>query len=527
VKRLLPFMVTLAACSPATQVSGTACMTDADCNLFNVKGTCETTGFCSYPDSTCGGGKRYSPGAGSGLANTCIGGDPACGAKDQPCCGAGACGPYLTCSSEGGTCQCGGIGQPCCGGTTCSAGACAADQTCKMPVGFTQVAVGATHICALATDKTVWCWGEDWTWDTHVPGHRLTTMGGNTPRQVAGATDIVELHSGEFHACGRKSDNTLWCWGHNESGQLGNGTTNTTTTATQIPSLGAVQRFDTGKLHTCAVGSYNGAPGVWCFGHAGVGTYKGAGNPNLSRLGNNNTADSSVPVPVDLSAAAAAGQTVRAISTGGFHSCIVMSDNTVWCWGRGGNGELGNAATADTKVPVEVNLTGIAIPNGVTIDSVSCSDSKKGGSTCISTSNNNIYCWGSGGSGELGDSTNNSRSQPTARVVADFVVGKIAQVASGQQMRCLRSDAGAVWCWGGNTRGVFGTGQSSMQQNVPIQSAMAGATQLDVGHHTACAIDGMNQLFCWGNNVRGQITLRTPTALETSILGPRQIVVTP
>lgn len=528
------FLVALVACSNPT-VNGTSCKSDADCNLFNVAGTCESTGYCSYPDSSCVGGQRYSPGAGSDLANTCVGGTPMCGAEGQPCCGAGACGPNLACSGEAGTCQCGGVGQPCCGGTTCGDSlACGATTTCQTPLGFTQVAVGMGHICALATDKTVWCWGVDWTWGFDVPGHKLPTYDGVTPVQIAGLTDVAEIRAGEFHTCARKSDNTLWCWGHNEHGQLGNGTTSSSTTPVQVTSLGAVQHFDAGTMHTCAVASYNGAPGVWCWGRGGMRGFNSDPtrplNANLGRLGNNGTSDSAVPVAVDLSAAAASGQTVKWISTGDFHSCMVMSDNTVWCWGRGSSGELGNSATADSKVPVKVDFTGLTLPVGATVDEVSCADGKKGTSSCMRLSDGTIYCWGDNSTSEMGDGTNGgARDKPSTAVLGSLFPGRPVQLASAMKTRCARLADGSVWCWGENRKGLLGNGvgQGPMPAQAPGPTlGLAGATQLDMSHHTACAIDAMNRLYCWGNNQRGQISLTSPkTALDTSVLAPHQIIV--
>jgi alpha-tubulin suppressor-like RCC1 family protein len=523
----LVVLLALGACSNP-EISGTTCTSDADCNLFAATGTCEPTGFCSYPDASCVGGKRYSPGAGSSLGNTCIGGDPACGAKDQTCCGAGACGPDLICSGEGGTCQCGGVGQPCCDGTSCSTGlACDANATCKTPMAFTQVAVGKYQVCALASDRTVWCWGFDATWNTDVPGQKSPTLPGLTPTQVAGVTDVVEIRGGEFHTCARKSDNTLWCWGHNEHGQLGNGTTTSSAAATQVPGLGAVQHFDAGTFHTCAIGSYNGAPGVWCWGRGGKG---GMGakpiDATQGRLGNNATADSSVPVAVDLTVAAAAGQTVKWVSAGDFHSCMVMSDNTVWCWGRGASGELGNGATANSKAPVKVDFTGITIPNGVTVDQVSCSDGKHAGSSCMLLSNGTIHCWGNDTLGELGDATTAGQTRPVTKVATDYIPAKIVELASAMSARCARAADGSVWCWGENKKGFHGTGLSSNPTSKPGASLMTGATQIDASHRTACAIDGMNRLYCWGNNQRGQITLHAPAdAVETNVLAPLQVIV--
>jgi len=533
VKRIV-ILLALVACSNPT-VNGTSCTSDSDCNLFNVEGTCESTGFCSYPDSSCAGGQRYSPGAGSNLANSCVGGEPMCGKQDQPCCGTNACGPNLVCSGEAGTCQCGAVGQPCCAGTTCGTGfACASDATCKAPVGFTQVAVGKNHICALAMDQTVWCWGYDMSWGVHVAGQAESIIASLAPAQVTGLSGVAELRAGEGHTCARKMDNTLWCWGHNEHGQLGNGSSTSSATPVQVTGITNVLHFDAGRMHTCAVASFNNVAGLYCWGRGGV---RGINtdpakpiNPNLGRLGNNNNVDSVTPVAVDLSVAAAGGATVKSISTGNFHSCMVMSDNTTWCWGGNVNGELGNGTNTDTKAPVKVDFTGITLPLGVTVDEVSVSDgNKKIASSCVRWSNGAIYCWGNAAQQQLGDNTATTRNKPSTPALTSLITAKAVQLTSANTARCVRAADGTVWCWGENYKGMLGIGRGSNPIGAPTPVVgLSGVTQLDMSHRTACAIDGMNRLFCWGNNQRGQIRLQVPAdKTSTAVLAPQQIVVVP
>ncbi|MBA3542742.1 MAG: hypothetical protein H0T79_24205 [Deltaproteobacteria bacterium] len=521
------WLIAATACSGPT-ITATTCATASDCNLFNVAGTCEATGFCSFPDATCAGGSRYSPGAGDELANTCIGGPSACGAKDEVCCGASTCGPDLTCVGEiesARTCECGALGEACCDGTTCASGLACSAGTCASSTVL-QVAVGAGHVCALRVDKTVWCWGFDWkAYPSGTPGLGASVIASPTPERIAGLDDVAEIAAGEMHTCARKADSTLWCWGHNENGQLGNGTTTHSKIAIQVPGLTGVMRFAGGRLHTCAVGSYLGAAGVWCWGRNGQGGHAtSTAIPNLGRLGNGTVTDSAMPVAVDLTVAAAAGQTVKALSTGGYHSCVVLSDNAVWCWGRNTSSELGDGTTTPSSVPVKVDLSGITpLPIGVGIEEVSCSDGRRNpASTCIRFGNGAVHCWGHGTDGELGDGLGASRATPTI-ALSTGLGAKPVQLAAGQGARCARLDDGEITCWGTNQNGVLGVGVGGNTRfTTPSHTqVISGATQLDMSHHSACAVDGMGRLYCWGTNKRGQAMGRQPAdEAESRVLEP-------
>jgi alpha-tubulin suppressor-like RCC1 family protein len=430
-----------------------------------------------------------------------------------------------------GVCECGGANQPCCSGTTCDDGlSCGATSTCAAN-GFVEVAVGTGHVCALREDKAVWCWGFDYKpFGGALPGINTSVIANPEPAPVAGLTDVAAIRAADFHTCARKTDNTLWCWGHNEAGQLGNGTSTNSATAVRVSDLTNVSLFDGGRLHACALGSYMGTPGLYCWGRNGEKGRNGSpANPNLGRLGNNTVVDSNLPVAVDLSAAAAAGQTVRSLSTGAYHTCIAMSDNRVWCWGRNNLGQLGTGTTTDSKVPVQVSLAGITIPSGATIDEVSCSGSRrKQDSSCLRLSTGAIHCWGYNGEGELGDGGTANRNAPTLAVVTTAFGGaKPLQIASGQNARCTRTSDGFVYCWGRDHAGVLGLDLAgAARYPIPSRTRVIGdVTYLDVGHHTACAVDQSRRLFCWGTNTRGQSTTKAANTFEEkSVLKPFQIV---
>ncbi len=534
-------LLMLGACVRPSKVVGVSCKDDGDCVLGTITGTCESTGYCSYADATCSGGQRYSPGAGDGLGGSCVGGALTCGGQDAPCCGT-VCGANLACDSTL-TCRCGGDGEPCCGGDTCAANlacgegaicacggigepccggdACDGALTCDAGTctgGATQIAVGMGHACALRPDGTVWCWGSDYKpWAQTTPGLLNTTIGSIEPKQMA-IDNVVAIRAAEMHTCARKQDGTLWCWGHDEVGQLGNGTNTSTSVPTQVTGLTGVTLFDGGRAHTCALGTYNGTAGLWCWGRNSRGD-RSTGTPDadMARLGNGTLVDSNVPVAVDLSAATAAGQTVVALSTGSYHSCVALSDNTVWCWGKNDDGQLGNGTTTSAKVPVQVNLGAITIPQGATIDEVSCSDGSgyKAGSTCLRLSTDAVYCWGAGG--DAGDGTTTQRSAPGAAVTTtNLGTATFTQLAAAAEARCGLTSAGDVGCWGTNQNGILGINSGSSATSTTPQQALGltGAVQLDMSHRTACAVTADQAIYCWGTNRRGQIRVDDVRALQ-------------
>src|SRR5262249_34384891 len=144
---------------------------------------------------------------------TCASGTCVCGDKDEPCCdGTTTCGGNLAC--EGGSCACGAHGEPCCGGTTCDTGL--SCPTGTRAAGVIELALGRGTMCALLTDHTVECWGHDgFTFGRSAPSRKTAVIDTTAPVAITNATDVVEIAGGEGHTCVKKSDGTLWCFGHN------------------------------------------------------------------------------------------------------------------------------------------------------------------------------------------------------------------------------------------------------------------------------------------------------------------------
>lgn len=249
----------------------------------------------------------------------------------------------------------------------------------------TDVAAGAYTTCVLKTNGTVWCWGYN--------GHGGLGDGTNTARtygvQVTGITSATQISMGNETSCVRKSDSTVWCWGYNNNSAIGDGTATDKWTPTQVSGLTDAVQVDVGDGYTCAVRS---GGGVRCWG------YNGYGN-----LGDNSVTARNTPVDV-VNLTGVSFVSAAANIGGGFqHTCALKTDGTVWCWGYGGNGELGDGAATTKYSPTQVQ----GITNAAKI-------AVAGLTSCAVLGDGTAKCWGYNNYGQLCDGTVSSRYSPVS-----------------------------------------------------------------------------------------------------------------
>src|SRR6266403_5541896 len=195
--------------------------------------------------------------------------------------------------------------------------------------------------------------------------------------------------------------------------------------------------------------------------------------------------------------------TPTAVAGGGFHACMRLPDGTVQCWGRNNFGQLGNGDgnLADSSVPV-------AVRGLTTATRVVTGDSH----TCALLGDGTVQCWGVGDSGQRGDGTFNNISTVPAAVVG--ITGAVAVAARGYHSCALLGD-GTVWCWGRNSDGQLGVTPSGSQcpttpgffcSSTPVRAAgiTSAAAVIAGGYHT-CALFGDGTVQCWGRNAEGQL----------------------
>lgn len=447
-----------------------------------IPSAASTAGGGSGGASGDSGGAATGSGGGSGAEDAALGADQGAGGGEAGSSGTAGTDAGTDSSSEasaggaGGSTGCSPPGGS--GGTAFDSGGGAGGMTDAGKVGcLTQIALGGDHTCARRVDGTLWCWGSNQ--DGQLGDG--TTLDKHTPVQITAlGSAVAEVRAGEHFTCARKLDGTVWCWGWNVAGQLGDGTTEDKHSPVQVKSLGDTDAIALGVHHACA----RKAQGtLWCWGQ------------NLSgQVGDGTNTNKGTPVQVS-----ALGTSVAEVSLGALHSCARRTDGTLWCWGANGEGQLGDGTSVDSMVPVPV-----------TAFATSCAEVSLGGDhSCARRTGGSLWCWGWNLRGQLGDCTTASKSVPV-QVVA--VGSAVAEVAAGKFHGCARKTDGTLWCWGWNDSGQLGDG-TTVQKNMPFQVvALGGAVAgSEAGARHSCAFKADATLWCWGGNDSGQLGDGTTT----------------
>jgi alpha-tubulin suppressor-like RCC1 family protein len=345
--------------------------------------------------------------------------------------------------------------------------------------GVRSVVANSWHTCAVTTSGGAKCWGDN-SVGTIGDG---TTTDRSVPTDVQGLTGgVVALASAEFSNCALTTAGGMKCWGFNGFGQLGDGSTDGHLAPVDVSGLtGGVAAPGTGFLHTCAVLS-NGGLDCW-------------GSNEFGQLGDGTTADRAVPAGVP-----ATGWEVSAVSGGSVHTCAVLTNGMVRCWGDNSLGQLGDGTTVARLTPVTVSgLSGGDAPVAHGVASVSTG----AGHSCTLTTAGGVECWGRNASGQLGDGTVTNRSTPVP--VAGLSTG-VVFVAAGDTHTCALTVAGGIKCWGDNSYGALGDGTTtSRSAPVDVAGLTSGVARVAAGASFTCAVTTSGGLKCWGRNQAGNL----------------------
>ena len=205
----------------------------------------------------------------------------------------------------------------------------------------------------------------------------------------------------------------------------------------------------------------------------------------------NGTNVGSVDSPVPVSGL---GSGVAAITTGDYHSCALTNAGAVWCWGMNTNGQLGDGTTTSRNAPVAVSGLGSGV----------ASVSAGYGHTCAVTDADALLCWGYNSHGELGDTTTTSRSTPVG--VFGFGSGA-ASVSAGNDHTCAVTTGGAARCWGRNVFGELGDGtETASSTPVAVFGLGSGVAKVSAGGlFHSCAVTTLGAVSCWGDNTNGEL----------------------
>jgi alpha-tubulin suppressor-like RCC1 family protein len=355
---------------------------------------------------------------------------------------------------------------------------------------WASVAANGDHTCAIkATKSSLWCWGDN-TYG-QLGQDPTTTPTIITPTEVDTGTTWSSVATGIDHSCGIQSDDTLWCWGNNDEGQLGDGSNNQSLTPKQIGSDTDWSALSLGNQFTCAI-KQGGS--LWCWG---INTD--------SQLGHT-PADNKVPSKVGVSQKGM-------VSAGNKHACAIKTnDLSLWCWGDNTAGQLGQGDTAVHADPVQE----ITASQWLAV-------SARGDYTCAIRIDTTLWCWGDNGSAQLGNGgLTTQRSNPTL-IASDAVWNT---VDSGTDHSCGIKEDGSLWCWGNNTASQLGDGTTT-PSNVPIQvQILSGSdydwSEVELGNQFSCALKDDSSLWCWGDNSSDQMG-RDDSATNPTYTTPVQI----
>ncbi len=225
---------------------------------------------------------------------------------------------------------------------------------------------------------------------------------------------------------------------------------------------------------------------------------------SYGQLGDGTTTNSSVPVAVDTSGALA-GKTLTQIASGIVATCALDSAGAAYCWGANSYGQLGDGGTANSSVPVAVRTTTTLAGRSLTQITVGYENA------CVLDSAGQAYCWGLNSYGQLGDGNTTSSGVPVTVDSSGLPAGQtFTQISATWFHTCAVDSAGAAYCWGRNSAGQLGDGSSS-SSSVPVAVDVAGAlagqtiTQVTVGAYDTCALDAAGDAYCWGGNSYGQL----------------------
>ncbi len=428
-----------------------------------------------------------------------------CTAEGCPCTGEGQCDADLACVDM--VCT-----APVCGNEAiegdeqCDDGNATDGDGCDMDCTYTEITIDVAYqnTCALIEGGRVRCWGVN---SQGELGYGNTdNLGDNeTPASVGDLMlpgPVFSVASGDQHTCARMGTGTEFiCWGVGSGGRLGYGNTNTIgdnefpSTLGPVDVGGDVQHVTVGGSHSCAITV------------AGTVTCWGVGGAQLGYGNNNSIGDNELPA---AAGSVNIGAAINDVSAGIGHTCAIQSNGAVRCWGNAFSGQLGYGNTnaiGDDETPAAapgapLDFGDDAIEVGAGLNH-----------TCALLNNGDVRCWGANESGQagVGDTTPIGSTVPATMGVPADLGAPAVDIAVGDNHTCALLDNGEFRCWGSNNAGELGLGNTNSLGDDELPSSVDAVMldgeviQFDAGGAHTCVVLDDYRVRCWGANNGGQL----------------------
>ncbi len=375
---------------------------------------------------------------------------------------------------------------------------------------FTSVSAGRGHSLAIGSDGNTyaWGWGKYGKLGTGSSVDRLIPVKVAAPEEAPEDMTFTSISAGSNHSLAIGSDGNTYAWGSGKYGKLGTGSSVDRLIPVKVaapeeaPEGMTFTSVSAGEDHSLAIGSDGN---IYAWGNGGQG-----------RLGNGNTVTRSKPVKVAAPEEAPEGMTFTSVSAGRSHSLAIGSDGNAYAWGYGGNGRLGNGNTVTRSKPVKVAAPEGA-PEGMTFTSVSAG---RYHSLAIG-SDGNIYAWGQGEYGQLGNDNTSDQSTPVKVTAPEGAPEGMtfASVSAGEYHSLAIGSDGNTYAWGQGEYGQLGNDNTS-DQSTPVKvTAPEGMTFASVSagglHSLAIGSDG--NTYAWGSGYHGQLGNDNSSAQSTPV----------
>ena len=336
-------------------------------------------------------------------------------------------------------------------------------QTVSGGTNWKLIVCGSYHTAAIKTDGTLWTWGSNYFGQL---GDNSITNRSSPVQTVSAGTNWKQVAGGLYHTAAIKTDGTLWAWGRNSYGQLGDNTRTSRYSPVQTVSGGTNwKQVSCSEYHTAAIKT-DGT--LWTWGRNFYG-----------QLGDNSITNRSSPVQT-----VSGGTNWKLIACGTGHTAAIKTDGTLWTWGSNSDGQLGDNSVSNRSSPVQT------VSAGTNWKQVACGQYH----TAAIKTDGTLWTWGRNFYGQLGDNSITNRSSPV-QTVSGGTNWKLIACGTGHTA-AIKTD-GTLWTWGSNSDGQLGDNSVSNRSS-PVQTVSAGTNWKQVAcgqYHTACIRDDSADIF--------------------------------